>query len=247
MTESIIEIKDITLNRGGKVVLDQVSLSIRRGEVLVVIGPSGSGKSSLLRCLNRLETVQRGTINFDGNDINSIPILSLRQQIGMVFQKTAPFDGTVADNIAFGPQLRGEPLSRQELLDLMQHVTLELELADRDAKTLSGGQEQRLAIARALANRPAVLLLDEPTSALDPIATHKIEDVLLHLSKTTDLTLVWVSHSAEQARRVADRVLLLEEGRVVRFDTVETLLDVEHGDPHTLAFARGVNDNGTQE
>ena len=247
MTEWIVEIKDITLKRSGKLVLDQVSLSIRRGEVLVVIGPSGSGKSSLLRCLNRLETIQSGTITFDGNNINSIPILSLRQQIGMVFQKTAPFDGTVADNIAFGPQLRGEQLSHQEILELMQHVALELELADRDAKTLSGGQEQRLAIARALANRPAVLLLDEPTSALDPIATHKIEDVLLHLSRTTDLTLVWVSHSAEQARRVANRVLLLEEGRVVRLDTVDALLDVEHGDPHTLAFARGVDDNGAQE
>ncbi|MEL6148890.1 MAG: ATP-binding cassette domain-containing protein, partial [Chloroflexota bacterium] len=143
----------------------------------------------------------------------------------------------------FGPRLRDETLTHERILELMAQAALEPDLIDRDAHELSGGQEQRLAIARALANQPSVLLLDEPTSALDPIATHKVEDILLHLRDTSGLTLVWVSHSVEQARRVADRVLLLEDGRVSRFGTVDALLDHERGDAHTLAFARGVDDN----
>lgn len=240
MNEIILDVQHISLLRGGVKVLLDVNVSVRRGESLVIIGPSGGGKSSLLRCLNRLETVESGRILFKGVDITAQSVLNLRRRAGMVFQKAAVFDGTVGDNIAYGPRLQGIVLSRHAILDLMQQAALEAELIDRDASELSGGQEQRLALARVLANQPEILLLDEATAALDPIATHKIEEALLRLRAEVAMTLIWVSHSIEQTRRVADRVMLLEGGRVMRLDTVEKLLDAKNGDVHTLAFAEGI-------
>lgn len=239
MIGTMFDIQGITLERGNQVILSNVSLSVRQGEVLVIIGPSGSGKSSLLRCLNRLEAISAGSIYYNGQDIHQFPILELRRQVSMVFQKTAVFEGTVADNIAYGPRLRKETLHGDVIANLMQMVSLDDSLRDRDATELSGGQEQRLSIARALANQPDVLLLDEPTSALDPVAIHHLEDILLKLKAETGLTLIWVSHDVEQARRVADRVLMLAEGQVVRVDNVDVMLDPETGDPQVLAFARG--------
>lgn len=234
---TIIGVDKLTLNRGGQPVLCDVSFQVEAGEILVIIGPSGAGKSSLLRCLNRLEEPGAGRVWLNDRDINSLPVVDLRRRVGMIFQKTAPFTGTVADNIAYGPALRGESLSRDRLVELMALASLEADLIDKNAGELSGGQEQRLALARALANDPDVLLLDEPTSALDPIATHRVEESLLKLRHR--LTLVWVSHAIEQARRVADRVLLLDEGRVVRVDSVGAMLDPETGDKRALAFATG--------
>ena len=163
----------------------------------------------------------------------------LRRHVGMMFQKTAAFDGTVADNIAFGARLHGETISRGAILELMAQVSLETELVDKPATELSGGQEQRLAIARALALNPSLLLLDEPTSSLDPIATNHVEDSLMKLRENSNLTMFWVSHSIEQARRVGSRVLLLDDGRVIREGTVSAMLDPESGDQRALAFAEG--------
>lgn len=243
MTDPIFDIQNIVLKRGDQTILNDVSLTVERGEVLVIIGPSGSGKSSLLRCLNRLESISAGTILYNGQDIHTLPILELRCHVGMVFQKTAVFDGTVADNIAFGPKLRNETLKNDAISKLMQMVSLDENLRDRSAQELSGGQEQRLSIARALANQPDVLLVDEPTSALDPVITHRIEDILLRLKNDTGLTLIWVSHDVEQARRIADRVLMIEDGQVVRCDSVDAMLSPDHGDAHVLAFARGQEDD----
>jgi len=242
MTDTIFDIHNVTLTRGDQTILKQVNLTIPRGDVLVIIGPSGSGKSSLLRCLNRLETISGGSIHYNGTDIHNLPILDLRCKVGMVFQKTAVFEGTVADNIVYGPTLRNEKLTRDDILTLMAQASLDDKLIDRDASDLSGGQEQRLSIARALANQPDVLLVDEPTSALDPVITHRLEEILLRLKGETGMTLIWVSHDVEQARRIADNVLLLEDGQVARYDTVDAMLDPEHGDPHVLAFAQGMDD-----
>lgn len=234
-----ISIQNVTLTRSKTVVLHDVSVDVEDSGLLVIIGPSGSGKSSLLRCINRLEEIDSGTILLDGQSIYDMPVTDLRRKVGMMFQKTAPFDGTVADNIAFGASLIGESLSRKRLLDLMELASLEAGLLEKPANELSGGQEQRLGIARALALDPTVLLLDEPTSSLDPIATHNVEASLLKLRQNTDLTMIWVSHSIEQARRIGSRVLLLDEGRVIREDTVDAMLDPETGDKRALAFAEG--------
>lgn len=234
-----LAIRNLSLKRGGATVLRDISLDVAEGELLVVIGPSGSGKSSLLRCLNRLNDIDSGSIQLDGRSIYDLPVTELRRQIGMMFQKTAAFEGTVADNIAFGPRLRGEAVSRGTILELMAQASLEAELADKPAAELSGGQEQRLSIARALALNPSLLLLDEPTSSLDPIATNHVEDSLRRLREETNLTMIWVSHAIEQARRVGSRVLLLDGGRVIREDTVAAMLDPETGDRRALAFAEG--------
>ena len=234
-----LSIRNLTLKRGGAIVLRDLSLDVREGELLVVIGPSGGGKSSLLRCINRLNDIDSGAIHLDGQSIYDLPVTKLRCKVGMMFQKTAAFEGSVADNIAYGARLQGQSLSRAEILALMSQVSLEAGLADKPAAELSGGQEQRLAIARALALNPSLLLLDEPTSSLDPIATSRVEDSLMQLRRATNLTIIGVSHSIEQARRIGSRVLLLDGGRVIREDTVAAMLDPETGDKRALAFAEG--------
>ncbi len=236
---SKLSIRNLSLKRGGATVLQDLSLDVPEGELLVVIGPSGSGKSSLLRCVNRLSDIDSGAILLDGASIYDLPVIELRRKVGMMFQKTAAFEGSVADNISFGARLQGQPLSRAEILALMAQVSLEAALADKPASDLSGGQEQRLAIARALSLNPSLLLLDEPTSSLDPIATSRVEDALLQLRAHTALTMIWVSHSIEQARRIGSRALLLDAGRVIREDTVSAMLDPHTGDSRALAFAEG--------
>lgn len=236
---TVMETRGLSLSRGGREVLHDISFSVDADETLVLIGPSGSGKSSLLRCLNRLEEPAPGTVFLQGKDITTLPVIELRRRVGMVFQQPQMFPGTVAENIAYGPALRGETLPRERIEALLDMVTLAPDLADRPANELSGGQAQRVAIARALANESEVLLLDEPTSALDPIATRAVEETLLGLRDRLDLTFIWVSHAVEQARRVGDRALLLIDGRVARIDRVDRMLDPVHGDERALAFEQG--------
>jgi ABC-type phosphate transport system ATPase subunit len=236
---AVIEVRQLSLTRSGTRVLQDVSLAIEPREIFMLIGPSGSGKSSLLRCLNRLEEPAPGTVFLHGEDITTLDVMTLRRRVGMVFQQPVMFPGTVADNVRYGPALCDETLSRERVLELLGMTSLEPGLADKPARELSGGQAQRVAIARALANKPDVLLLDEPTSALDPIATGAVEQTLTCLCDRLGLTLVWVSHIVEQARRVGDRVLLLNGGRIVRVDAVDTMLDPDHGDERALAFAQG--------
>lgn len=234
-----IEVVDLSLQINDTTILQNVNFTVERGTSLVIIGPSGSGKSSLLRCLNRLVEPSKGRIMLDSDDVTALDIIQLRLRVGMIFQKPAPFEGTVRDNILYGIQLRGGSLSDEELYDVLDRSALPHKLLDKKANALSGGQEQRLAIARALANKPEILLLDEPTSALDPIATRDVEETLLHLRDEHGLTLIWVSHQIEQARRVGQYVLFLEQGKLIRVDSVESMLDPETGDERVLAFAQG--------
>lgn len=215
-------------SRPGTFLLQDVSFTLARGEVLAVVGPSGAGKSTLLRMLNRLDEPTSGIVRLDGEDTRSLPPRTLRQRIGMVMQRAYLFPGTVAANLAFGPSQRGEALSPDQLASMLTSVGL-ASYQDRDALTLSGGEAQRVAILRALANNPEVLLLDEPTSALDAAARDSVERALESLITTRALTCVWVTHSEEQARQVAHHALALEAGRVRAWGTPERVLPDKGG------------------
>lgn len=233
-----IEIRHLTLSRDSRVVLDGVSLRADAGRITCLLGPSGSGKSSLLRCINRLSEPPPGTVFIAGQDVVELDVLALRRRVGMVFQQVALFPGTVAENIAYGQTLHGETMDDARLAELMDLADLSPNLAGRDGATLSGGQAQRVAIARALATTPEALLLDEPTSALDPNSTRKIEETMVRLRDSLGLTLLWVTHDAEQARRLADHLFLLVDGRVADEGDPDHLLrpDSQH---MTALFAAG--------
>jgi putative ABC transport system ATP-binding protein len=188
-------------------VLSGVSLAIPSGSTAVV-GPSGSGKSTLLRLLNRLADPDEGVVRFHDTDVRELDPLDLRRRVGLVPQLPAPVPGTVADNIAYGPRLRGQEVDPGPPLVL---AGLDASFAERDASKLSVGEQQRVMLARALALEPEVLLLDEPTASLDSVATSAVEDALLHLH---GVSLVLVTHDRAQAERLADRTIELEAGRV---------------------------------
>lgn len=215
----VLRTEGLTYAVGGRVLVDGVSVEVARGDVLAVVGPSGAGKSSLLRLLNRLDEPTAGTVYLDGVDYRTLPPRTLRQRIGMVMQAPYLFPGTVAENIGFGPEQRGKRLAREELARLLERVGLE-GFEDREVARLSGGEAQRVSVARTLANRPEVLLLDEPTSALDEAAKADVEELLADVVRDRALTAVLVTHDPGQAARLADRVLTLEAGRVVGIQPV---------------------------
>lgn len=238
MTEAIIDIKHLTLNRAQEVVLQDVSLKIYHSETVCLIGPSGGGKSSLLRCVNRLLEPSPQTIFINQRDIVDWDVLSLRRHVGMILQTPALFPGSVADNVGYGPHLHGKILSTARIAELLGMSGLNPGKASQPADALSGGDGQRVAIARALANEPEILLLDEPTSALDPAATRHVEETIHNLRTRLGLTVLWVSHDINQARRVADRIYLLVDGKIVDEGSPDHLFreDSEH---LAAAFAKG--------
>lgn len=199
--------------------VDNVSVEVHCCDVVAIVGPSGAGKSSFLRLLNRLDEPSEGTVFFEGVDYRSIPPRQLRQQIGMVLQQPYLFPGSVADNIRFGPQQRSETISDEQLEQLLQQVALP-GYAGREVSNLSGGEAQRVSVARTLANSPKVLLLDEPTSSLDPGSERDVEELLVKIFREQSLTCLIVTHDMEQAQRMASRAMFMKEGRMEKFGTV---------------------------
>jgi putative ABC transport system ATP-binding protein len=197
-------------------IVTDISLEVHHGEMLGIVGASGSGKSSLLRLLNRLDEPTIGTVFLDGQDYRQFPPRELRRRVGMVTQRPFLFPGNVAGNIGFGPLQRGEMLSDDDISRLLECVGLP-GFAGREVTNLSGGEQQRVSLARALANRPEILLLDEPTSALDEQAKTGVEQLICSLVKDTSLTCVMVTHDRDQARRMCDRVALMEAGRLIQY------------------------------
>ena len=190
---------------------------------LAVIGPSGAGKSSFLRLLNRLDEPTRGTVYLAGQDYRQIPPRELRRRVGLVTQMPFLFPGAIADNLRFGPRQRGEELPEETIALLLEQVGL-ADRAKNDTVSLSGGEAQRVSLARALANSPTVLLLDEPTSALDDEAKAEVEALLVQVVRQNRLTCVMVSHDRAQAARLADRVMLLKGGRLEKIGPVREIL-----------------------
>ncbi|MFH1152903.1 MAG: phosphate ABC transporter ATP-binding protein PstB [Pseudomonadota bacterium] len=214
--------------------LHQISLEFEQNKVTALIGPSGCGKSTYLRCLNRMNdlipgTRVKGSIMLEGTEIQnpSLDVVSLRRRVGMVFQKPNPFPKSIFENVAYGLRVNGnrDKASITAIVEKsLKQAAIWEEVKDRlseSALGLSGGQQQRLCIARALAVDPEVLLMDEPASALDPIATQKIEELILELSKK--LTIIIVTHNMQQAARVSDRTAFFYMGKLIEANNTDTL------------------------
>ena len=220
---SKLDINNLAAIRNGKTLVDGVSFAVSEAEVLAIVGPSGAGKSSFLRLLNRLDEPTEGTVLIDGTDYREIPPTELRSRIGFVPQEPALRNGTVAENVTIGPRLRDQRISDEAVDRLLSRVDLD-GYASRDVSTLSGGEAQRVAIARTIITQPEVVLLDEPTASLDADAEARVETLLTDLITESDLTCVLVTHDREQARRLADRVAVFEDGRMVTIGDVGTVI-----------------------
>lgn len=228
MTENdrpIIELKHVHKHFGNLHVLNDISLTVKKGEVVVIIGPSGSGKSTLCRAINRLETIDSGEIFFEGESLpqEGRKLAEMRAKIGMVFQSFNLFaHRTILDNLTIAPcdvLKTGKKEARQEAMRLLERVGV-ADQANKVPAQLSGGQQQRAAIARALAMHPTAMLFDEPTSALDPEMIGEVLNVMTELA-SDGMTMVIVTHEMNFARQVADRIIFMDDGRIVEENTPE--------------------------
>ena len=230
------EIKQLDLHYGDFQALKQINLQLPAKEITAFIGPSGCGKSTLLKCLNRMNDLVegckiKGTVLLDGQDIyGNMDVNLLRKRVGMVFQKPNPFPMSIYDNVAFGPRTHGihNKAKLDEIVERsLRDAAIWEECKDRlkkNALGMSGGQQQRLCIARALAVEPEVLLMDEPTSALDPISTSKIEDLALELKK--QYTIIMVTHNMQQAARISDKTAFFLLGEVIEMGNTEQIFSM---------------------
>lgn len=234
---SKISVKDLDFYYGDFKALKNINIEIEPNEITAFIGPSGCGKSTLLRCLNRMNDLVEGcriegNVLLDGTDIygKNVDVNLLRKKVGMVFQKPNPFPMSIYDNIAYGPRTHG--IKNKAQLDEIVETSLKNaaiwdECKDRlksSALGMSGGQQQRLCIARALACQPEVILMDEPTSALDPISTSKIEELVLELKKK--YTVVIVTHNMQQAVRISDKTAFFLLGDLVEYGQTDQIFSV---------------------
>jgi phosphate transport system ATP-binding protein len=254
--EPVFELSGVEVAYGGKVAVRDISFDIASKEITALIGPSGCGKSTLLRCLNRMNDLipgatVSGSVKYHHEDLyaKTVDPVEVRKRIGMVFQKPNPFPKSIYDNIAFGPRVLGMKGDMDEIVErALRRGALWDEVKDRlktNAFGMSGGQQQRLCIARTLATDPDVILMDEPCSALDPISTGKIEDLMLELRER--YSIVIVTHNMQQAARVSDMTafftVALEEdghrtGRMVEFDETQTIF-TNPSDERTEAYVTG--------
>lgn len=233
MKENIIQAKNMNLWYGANHALKDINIALPERQITALIGPSGCGKSTFLKSLNRMNDLVEGCriegeITFDGVDIyKSYDVNILRKRVGMVFQKPNPFPMSIYDNIAYGPRIHGikSKVKLDEIVeDSLRKAAIWDECKDRLKKSalgMSGGQQQRLCIARALAVEPEILLMDEPTSALDPISTSKIEDLAVELREK--YTIIMVTHNMQQAARIADKTAFFLLGKVIEFDSTDKM------------------------
>jgi len=255
--ERIFQLEDVRVSYSGVPAVRDVSFEIAKHEITALIGPSGCGKSTLLRSLNRMNDLiptacVEGTVLYHGEDLYgpAVDPVQVRKRIGMVFQKPNPFPKSIYDNIAFGPRVLGMKGEMDEIVErALRRGALWDEVKDRlktNAFGMSGGQQQRLCIARCLAIEPDVILMDEPCSALDPISTSRIEDLMMEIKET--YSIVIVTHNMQQAARVSNRTAFFtvevdqdgkhRTGRVVEYDATEKIF-TNPGDERTEAYVTG--------
>jgi tungstate transport system ATP-binding protein len=235
-TDPVYRLENVRHGYGDRTVIDIDRLDVARGETLAIIGPSGSGKSTLLRLLQFLERPAAGRLLFRGQPLNGGPPLDVRRRVTTVFQRPVVLDRSVRGNLVYGLHVRGRRAEPERIEHLLAALGLAA-LAHAPARTLSGGEIQRLALGRALAFDPEVLLLDEPTANLDPRNVRLVEE-LIHERQSNGVTIVLATHQIFQARRLASRTALLLDGRIVEAAPTASLLD-HPADPRTHAFLTG--------
>lgn len=225
----MIEIKNLRKEyEDGFVALKNINLSIKKGELLVLIGPSGCGKTTTMKMINRLIDPTSGQILVGGKDTKTMDVVELRRNIGYVIQSIGLFPHmTIAENVALVPKLKGRKIEdvREKINELMNMVGLDPEVyADRYPGELSGGQQQRIGVIRALAAEPDIILMDEPFSALDPISREQLQSDLVDLQEKINKTIVFVTHDMDEAIKIADRICIMKQGEIVQLDTPEKIL-----------------------
>jgi osmoprotectant transport system ATP-binding protein len=231
----MIELQQVTKRYGEVLAVDGVSLTVREGELLILLGDSGSGKTTTLKTVNRLIEPSSGKILLDGENVGGVAPHVLRRRIGYVFQKVGLFPHlTVAENIGITPSLLGWDRSRirERVDELLEMVELDPDLMrERSPSELSGGQQQRVGVARALATAPRLMLLDEPFGALDPLTRDRVQQSFLRIRRVTGLTAIFVTHDMVEALILGDRIAVMREGRLVQVGTPNQLL-VEPADEY---------------
>ncbi|WP_273717191.1 ABC transporter ATP-binding protein [Alkalihalobacillus pseudalcaliphilus] len=204
-------------------IIKGITGEFKKGKITTIIGPSGSGKSTLFRLLNGLQSVAKGSIDIFDQSINDYDPIALRKQVGIVLQEAVMIKGNVKENLALPYSLEGKALSDDEAEYMLELVGLKKEILTRDSGDLSGGQKQKVSIARTLLNKPDILLLDEITSALDRVSLHDIEQLIQHINHQFETTIIWITHNIEQAYAIADDVWVLIDGELAAAGPIKLL------------------------
>lgn len=212
--EPAIHFRDVCFEVDGRMILHNVTGSFPKGKITTLAGPSGAGKSTLLKLCNGLITPTAGDILIEGTPIGSIPPVHLRRKVGIALQDAPMIKGSVFDNLELPRKLAGEKLTEDEAASMLEDVGLDSTFLHQDSKDLSGGQRQKVSIARTLANRPGILLLDEITASLDPLSAKEIENLIEKINRKHDVTIIWITHQIAQAQAVGQYTWILTDGTV---------------------------------
>lgn len=223
-TERAIDCERVSYQPYGEMILQSITGSFRKNKITALIGPSGAGKSSLLTLFNGLKPLTSGNIFIHGKSIQTYDPLHLRTTVGLAFQDAKMIPGTVRQNLALPLTLQGDNLKKSTALHLLQLVQLDESILNRDVRHLSGGQAQRLSLARTLVNRPSILLLDEITASLDPHTTIEIQQLIMSIQRKYKTTIIWITHDLTEAKQVADDVWVMVDGRLIEKGPI-TLLE----------------------
>ncbi|WP_251670709.1 MULTISPECIES: ATP-binding cassette domain-containing protein [unclassified Sporosarcina] len=235
--EPAIHLQRVSFETANMKIIDEVTGSFPKQQITVLVGPSGAGKTTLLKMCNGLLNPTGGEIYLDGKPIKEMVPTELRRRAGMVLQQTPMIEGTVYDNLALTLRLQGKELHQEEACEVLDQVGLEHHYLQHDSNSLSGGQRQKVSIARTLLNKSDILLLDEITSALDPSSLHEVEELIRSLHEIHGITVVWITHNLEQAKRMGHYVWIMMNGKVKETGEISVLNHSEN--PEVQSFLRG--------
>ncbi|MEI3597666.1 MULTISPECIES: ABC transporter ATP-binding protein [unclassified Oceanobacillus] len=236
-TEYAIELENVSYSDGPLKIIKNVSGSFRKGKITSLVGPSGAGKTTLFRLCNGLISPTHGTISIYSKNIQEYEPTKLRRNVGLALQNATMLQGTVYKNLQLPRTLAGETLTEDEAADLLTKVSLDKDLLKRDVGDLSGGQRQKVSIARTLVNQPEILLLDEITSSLDRVSTNDIENLIEKINKENGVTIIWITHNLNQATQIGDDTWVMMNGELIESGPSSLLKNPEN--EKVKQFAKG--------